>query len=123
LDSFFRDSFFESKNGKFIPTADIAEDEKAYHIAIALPGVKKEEVKIELNEGILSVSGEKKLEKEENGKKYHAVESYYGIFNRSFKLPGDANAEAIEAEYKDGILSIAVPKQEEKAAKSTIQIK
>ncbi len=123
LDSFFRDSFLENRNGKFSPTTDIAEDEKGYYLAIALPGVNKEEVKIELNEGILSISGEKKFQKEENGKKYHAVESYFGVFKRSFKLPENVNAEAIEAEYKDGVLNITVPKQEGKVVKSTIQIK
>ena len=123
LDSFFRDSFLENRNGKFVPTADIAEDEKGYYIALTLPGVNKEEVTIEINEGILSISGEKKNHKEENGKKFHAIESNYGVFKRSFKLPEHVNAEAIEAEYKDGILSITLPKQEGKAVKSTIHIK
>ncbi len=122
LDSFFKDSYYEGRNGKFSPAADIIEDEKGYYLAIALPGVNKEEVKIELNEGILSISGEKKFIKEE-GKKYHTVESYYGIFKRSFKLPENVNVEAIEAEYKEGILNITVPKQEGKVVKSTIQIK
>jgi HSP20 family protein len=122
LDTFFKDSYYESRNGKFSPSADIAEDDKGYYLAITIPGVNKEDVKIELNEGILSISGEKKFQKEEN-KKYHAVESYFGVFKRSFKLPENANAETIEAEYKDGILNITVPKQEGKAVKSTIQIK
>ncbi len=122
LDSFFKDSFFENKNGKFLPTADIAEDEKGYYLIIALPGVSKEEVSIELNEGILSVTGEKKLHKEE-GKKYNSIESNHGAFKRSFKLPENVNAEAIEADYKDGILTITIPKQEGKVVKSTIQIK
>lgn len=123
LDNFLKDSFFESRNGNFLPSVDIAEDEKGYYLNLTLPGVNKEEVKIELNEGILSVSGEKKFQKEENGKKYHTIESSYGAFKRSFKLPEDANAEAIEAEYKDGILNITVAKKEGKAVKSTIQIK
>jgi HSP20 family protein len=123
LDNFLKDSFFESRNSNFLPSADIAEDEKAYYLNLTLPGVKKEEVNIELNEGILSISGEKKFIKEENGKKFHTVESAYGAFKRSFKLPEDANSEAIEAEYKDGILAITVAKKEGKVVKSTIQIK
>jgi HSP20 family protein len=123
LDSFFKDSVFDNKNGKFSPAADIAEDEKAYFLNITLPGVNKEDVKIEINEKILSISGEKKLQKEENGKKYHTIESYQGSFKRSFKLPENVNTEAIEAEYKDGILNITVPKQEGKQVKSVIEIK
>ncbi len=123
LDSFLKDSFFESKNGSFLPSADLAEDDKGYYLNLVIPGVNKEEVKIELNEGILSISGEKKFVKEENGKKYHTVESSYGAFKRSFKLPDNANAEAIEAEYKDGILAITVAKKEGKNVKSSIQIK
>lgn len=123
LDNFLKDSFFESRTGNFLPSADIAEDEKGYYLHLSLPGVNKEEVKIELNEGVLSISGEKQFKKEENGKKYHTVESAYGAFKRSFKLPEDANAEAIDAEYKDGILNITILKKEGKAVKSTIQIK
>ncbi|HWZ21153.1 MAG TPA: Hsp20/alpha crystallin family protein [Cytophagaceae bacterium] len=123
LDSFFRDSFLENKNGKFLPAADIAEDEKGYYIALTLAGVKKEEVTIEINEGILSISGERKNQKDENSRKYHAIESSFGVFKRSFKLPEHVNSEAIEAEYTDGILTITVPKQEGKSVKSTIQIK
>ncbi len=123
LDSFIKDSFFESRTGNFLPSADIAEDEKSYFVNLVLPGVNKEEVKVELNEGILTVSGERKFQKEENGKKYHTVESSYGTFKRSFKLPENANAESIEAEYKYGILNITIAKQEGKVTKSTIQIK
>lgn len=123
LDSFFKDSFAESRNGHFLPSADIAEDEKGYYLNLIVPGINKEDIKIELNEGVLSISGEKKFQKEENGKKYHTVESSYGTFKRSFKLPENANKEAIEAEYKDGILNITVAKLESKATKATIQIK
>ena len=123
LDGFLKDSYVEGKNSKFLPNADIAEDEKGYYLNLTIPGVNKEEVKIELNDKVLSVSGEKKLQGEENGKKFHTVESYFGTFKRSFKLPEDANTSAIEAEYKDGILTITVLKQEGKEVKATIQIK
>ncbi|HSZ24229.1 MAG TPA: Hsp20/alpha crystallin family protein [Cytophagaceae bacterium] len=123
LDGFLKDSFLEGRSNKFLPSADIAEDEKGYYLSLAIPGINKEEVSIELNEGILSISGEKKLEKEENGKKYHTIESYYGTFKRSFKLPENVKSDTIEAEYKDGMLNVTVPKDEKKALKSTIQIK
>ncbi len=123
LDSFLKDSFFENRNGNILPSADIAEDEKAYYLNLVIPGVEKEAIKVELNEGILSVSGEKKFNKEEKGKKYHTIESSYGSFKRSFKLPEDANAEVIEAEYKDGILAVSIAKKEGKNLKSVIQIK
>jgi HSP20 family protein len=123
LDGFLKDSFVEGKNGKFLPSADIAEDEKGYYLSLTIPGVNKEEVKIELNDKILSISGEKKFQGEESQKKFHTVESYFGTFKRSFKLPEDANVGEIEAEYKDGILMVTVPKQEGKEIKSTIHIK
>ncbi|HVD97697.1 MAG TPA: Hsp20/alpha crystallin family protein [Cytophagaceae bacterium] len=123
FDVFLKDSFPESKNGNFLPSADISEDDKGYYVNLTIPGINKEDIKIELNEGVLAVSGEKKFNKEENGKKYHTVESSYGVFKRSFKLPENANVEAIEAEYKDGILAITIAKQEGKVVKSTIQIK
>jgi HSP20 family protein len=123
LDGFFTDSLFEDRKAGFLPSTDISEDDKGYYLNLSIPGMNKEEVKIEINEGILSVSGEKKLHKEETVKKYHTVESHYGSFTRSFKLPENSKAEAIEAEYKDGMLNITVPKEEGKVVKSTIQIK
>ena len=122
LDSFFKDAYFENKNGKFSPKADIAEDDKKYYLSVSLPGISKEEVTIELNERILSISGEKKLIREE-GKKYHTIESFEGAFKRSFKLPTNVNLTIIEADFKDGLLTISIPKEEETNLKSIIKIK
>jgi HSP20 family protein len=123
LDSFFNNSFFDNAKGGFAPAASVAEDEKAYYVTLDIPGANKEDIKLELNDGILSVSGEKKFQKEENTKKYHIVESSYGSFKRSFRLPDNIKAEAIEAAYKDGVLAITVPKEEGKVLKSTIEVK
>jgi HSP20 family protein len=123
LDGFFKDALFESKGASFLPSTDVSEDENAFYLTVTLPGVQKEDIKIELNDGIISISGEKKINKEENGKTYHSIESYYGNFKRSFKLPENVNVEKIEAEHKDGLLNVIVPKEQAKTLKSTIQIK
>src|SRR3954468_23796881 len=96
----------------WVPTADITEDEKEYLIKAELPDLRKEDVKVTVENGVLTISGERKLEKEEKGKKYHRVERAYGSFARSFTLPEDADAEKIQAEFKDGILSVRLPKNE-----------
>ncbi|HEX8545347.1 MAG TPA: Hsp20/alpha crystallin family protein [Cytophagaceae bacterium] len=125
IDNFFKDSVNnnEAKILKFFPKVDIVEDEQKYEIHLAIPGMKKEEFKIDLADGKLLISGERKFEKSEGSKKYHILETQYGAFQRAFYLPEKANAEAIEAAYNDGILLITIPKDEKKIAKATIQVK
>jgi HSP20 family protein len=84
--------------------------------------MKKEEIKINVHEDVLSISGERKYEKEETGKKYHRVERAYGSFVRSFTLPEDADGSKINAEYKEGVLKIHLPKSE-KAKPKAIEVK
>jgi len=84
--------------------------------------MKKEEIKINVHEDVLSISGERKYEKEEKGKKYHRVERAYGSFVRSFTLPEDADASKINAEYKEGVLKLRLPKSE-KAKPKAIEVK
>ena len=122
IDNFVNNTKAETSERKFLPNADIVEDEKAYQLAIVIPGVNKEEIKVEIAEGKLSVKAERKFNKEE-GKKYHAIESPYGVFARSFYLPDDVNAEGIDASYKNGILYLVLPKDEKKAHKAIIEIK
>ena len=112
----------ETAERKYLPSADIAEDDKAYYLNIVIPGVNKEDIKVETADGKLTVKAERKFNKEE-GKKYRTVESPYGVFVRSFHLPEDVNAQAIDASYTNGILSLALPKDEKKAHKATIEIK
>jgi len=94
------------------PLADITEDDKEYIIKAELPDVKKEDVKVAVENGVLTISGERKFEKEEKKRKYHRVERAYGTFVRSFTLPDDANASNVKAEFKDGILTVHLPKSE-----------
>ena len=107
---------------EWMPPVDIEESDKEYLIKAELPGMKKEEVKLQVEGGTLSISGERKAEKEEKGKKYHRVERSYGAFTRSFILPEGALAEKISAEFKDGVLMVHLPK-EEKAKPRAIEVK
>lgn len=94
------------------PAVDIHEDEKAYIVRAELPDMKKEDVHVSLENGVLTMSGERKMEKEEKGRKYHRVERSYGSFLRSFALPEDIDPKKVNASYKDGLLTITVAKSE-----------
>jgi HSP20 family protein len=94
------------------PLADITEDDKEYLIKAELPDVRKEDVKVTVENGMLTISGERKFEKEEKNKKYHRVERAYGSFVRSFTLPEDADASKVKAEFRDGVLTVHLPKSE-----------
>lgn len=104
------------------PLVDIEESDKEYLIKAELPEVKKEEVKLTVQDDVLTISGERKAEKEEKGKKYHRVERCYGSFMRSFTLPEDADGTKVSAEYKDGVLRVHLPKSE-KAKPKAIEVK
>src|SRR5271165_636560 len=107
---------------EWMPPVDIAEDDKEYTIKAELPGVSKEEVKVTVEGGVLSISGERKAEKEEKDKKYHRIERSYGSFVRSFTLPEGTSTDKIGAEFKDGILKLHLPK-DEKAKSKTVDVK
>jgi HSP20 family protein len=96
----------------WMPLVDITEDDKEYLITAELPEVKKEDVKVMMENGVLTISGERKFEKEEKDKKYHRVERSYGSFARSFTLPTDGDAQKVHAEFKDGVLKVHVTKSE-----------
>ena len=97
---------------EWMPLVDVAEDDKEYFITAELPEVKKEDVKVTLENGRLTITGERKFEKEEKNKKYHRVERSYGTFARSFMLPNDGDAAKVNAEFKDGMLRVRVAKSE-----------
>lgn len=104
---------FENNGGtqyEWAPVADISETEKEYVVKAELPGVKREDVKVTLEDGVLTIQGERKVEKDEKGEKSHRVERFYGTFFRSFTLPDNVDAAGIRAESKDGVLNIHVPK-------------
>ncbi|MEI8289989.1 MAG: Hsp20/alpha crystallin family protein [Verrucomicrobiota bacterium] len=104
------------------PVVDIIEDEKEYLIKAELPEVKKTDVKVRVEDGVLYISGERNLEKEEKGKRYHRIERAYGSFTRTFSLPEDADAQQVNAEFKDGMLSVHVAKDKNARPKS-IEVK
>lgn len=109
---------------EWAPLVDITEDDKEFLVKAELPGLKKEEVKVTVNDDVLTVSGERKTEKEEKTKKYHRVERAYGKFERSFTLPEKADASKIVADFKDGVLQVHLPKTENaSAATKQIEIK
>ncbi len=97
---------------EWAPLADVVEDEDAYRITLELPQVAKEDVKVTVENGILTVTGERKFEKETEGRKYHRVERAYGCFSRSFSLPQDGDASKVEAKFSDGVLSLSIAKNE-----------
>jgi len=107
---------------EWAPLVDITEDDKEYLIKAELPEVKKEDIKLTAHNDVLTITGERKYEKEEKGKKYHRVERAYGSFTRSFTLPEDADATKVTAESKDGILKVHVAKSE-KARPKSIEVK
>jgi HSP20 family protein len=104
------------------PLVDITEDDKEFLIKAELPGLKRDEVKVTVEDGVLSISGERKTEKEEKNKKFHRVERSYGSFLRSFTLPDGADATKVNAEFSDGVLNVRLAKTP-KAQPKSIEIK
>jgi HSP20 family protein len=108
--------------GRFVPAIDVTEDEDNVVLTAEVPGMTKEDLDVTVDNGVLTLRGEKKEESEDKGKDYHRVERRYGRFERRIRLPQYVNAEAIGASYQDGILKLTMPKAE--AAKTrSIQIK
>ena len=98
---------------RFYPTVDIKENDTNYELAVELPGVPKNEVTVEVHDHTLTIHGEKKFKEESKEGNVYRMESRYGSFSRSFTLPDDAQSEGIKAEFKDGILTLSIPKAEE----------
>ena len=107
----------ETEETSWIPTVDISETGNGYEIRADLPGVSEDDVNVSVTDNVLTVRGEKQQEKETEGKNYHRVERRYGSFQRSFTLPRHIETDAIKAEFKDGVLTLGIPKAE--AAKPT----
>jgi HSP20 family protein len=105
----------------WVPSVDVSETEGEYQIKAEIPDVKKEDVKVTVEDGVLTIQGERKHEKEEKGKKYHRVERSYGSFVRSFTLPDLVDEENVRAEFKDGVLNLQLPKSE-KAKPKAIEV-
>ena len=102
-----------TRYGVLSPAVDLSEDERCYTVTVELPGVKKDEVTVELQDDVLTIRGEKKSEREEKKGKSHWIERSYGSFSRSFTLPPSAQADQMKADFKDGVLSVEIPKREQ----------
>ena len=120
LNRFFGRPLVHSESSKdmlamsdWTPSVDITETDTGYSIKGEIPGVKKEDVKVTIQDGMITIQGERKQEKEENGKKFHRVECSYGSFMRSFRVPDDAEEDNVEAEFKDGMINVTLPKSAE----------
>lgn len=96
--------------GDWSPRVDISETDDEFVVKAEIPEVKKEDVKVSVDNGVLTIQGERKQEKEEKGKKFHRVERYYGNFVRSFTLPDNVDEAKVKASFKDGVLNLQIPK-------------
>jgi len=125
MPNFFDDDFFPvfSSRTNSMPAVNIKEDEKRFTLELAVPGIDKKDLKIDINEDVLTISSETKNEVEENKDGYKRKEFAYTSFCRSFQIPENINQDKIEANYKDGILTVGLPKLEEEKNKITRQVK
>lgn len=103
-------SFFK---GTWSPAVDISEDKDNFYLHVELPGLKKDDVKVSYEDGILTIRGEKKAEREDKDVNYHRIERSFGMFERSFRVPTRIKEDNIEARFENGVLTITLPKAEE----------
>jgi len=123
LSDFFNEDFFPTfnRNSGSLPAVNIREDEKAFYLELAVPGMNKKDLRIEVKDDVLTISSEHKEEKQEDSEGYRRKEFSFSAFCRSFYLPEDVNGEKIGATYKDGILNVEIPKLEEEKKKERIR--
>ena len=103
----------EETSSAWIPRVDISETDDEIIVHADAPGMTKDDIKITLSENVLTVSGEKKIERDENKENFHRVERVFGSFSRSFYIPTNVDASAISASYQEGVLMVNLPKKEE----------
>ena len=121
-----RNLYSQSKSegvSAFVPIVNTREGEFAYHVDVDLPGVKKEDIKVDLNKGVLTISGERKTKDEVKQEDYYKIETYFGKFSRSFTLPDNVDIENIEAKSDNGVLEVVIPKLKDDVARKSIEIK
>jgi HSP20 family protein len=116
MDEFFND-VVNTRRDNFIPSIEVSETDTQFEIKAELPGMKKDDIEISLENNLLSISGDRSFEEEEEGKTYHRVETQYGSFNRSMQLPDNIDEESIKASYEDGVLDITINKSKDKVRK------
>ncbi|RMF93914.1 MAG: Hsp20/alpha crystallin family protein [Candidatus Schekmanbacteria bacterium] len=127
IDEFLNEDFLPARlfsemtpfsNGNWKPSVDIYEDKKHIILKVDAPGISPDRIDIKVDGKVLTISGEREFEKEKDGKDYHIIESHYGKFSRSFRLPDYADLENIKANYKKGVLRIEVKKKKGESAKT-----
>lgn len=119
LDTMFSDAFINSSAlGNKMPSVNISESEKAFHVELAAPGLKKEDFQIELKNDVLSIAVEQQKENQEEGRNFSRKEFEFASFKRAFTLPESADAAEISASYKDGILALDIQKKDDAALKA-----
>jgi HSP20 family protein len=114
----------EGRKLEWSPSSDISETDKEYVIRAELPAVKKEDVQVTFEDGMITIKGERKQQKEDKNEKYHRIESFYGTFERTFSLPDNVDSDGIRCESKDGILTVHIPKTQnvkQKAKQISVQ--
>ncbi len=125
FDNFFRGGAADEPAGlasTWLPAVDVVEQDDQYLVKVELPGVSKDEVRVAMEDNVLTIRGEKRQEKETKKSSFHRVERSYGSFQRSFALPGTVKSDRIEASFKDGVLVVSLPKADEVKAKQ-IEVK
>jgi HSP20 family protein len=116
MDEFFNEAV-ATNDASFSPNINISETDNKLSIDVDIPGMNKEDINVNLENGTLTISGERKNKSEEEGRTFHRVETRYGSFERSFQLPDNVDEESVEASYENGILTIDIDKKEEKVRK------
>ena len=111
----FEKSFFgpRTRNADFAPAVDVHEDSERLVLRAELPGVKREDIEVSIDANVLTLKGERKLEKEEQGRRYHRIERSYGTFVRQFQLPSNIDSAQIDAQLSDGVLTVSLNKKQE----------
>lgn len=124
IDRFFNDKLTRGGGSaySFVPRVDIIEEDKAFEVHVAVPGMSKDDFKIDLNDNYLTISGERKFNREKKDDNFYSMETQYGTFSRSFSLPENIDTSKISAKYVNGILEVTIPKDEKKIVKSTIKV-
>ena len=124
VDRFFNESVSRSGGSaySFVPKVDVVENEKAFELHVAVPGMSKDDFKIDLNENYLTISGERKFAQDKKQDDFRLIETQFGSFSRTFTLPENVDAAGITAKYTNGILEVTVPKDEKKTLKTTIKV-
>jgi len=107
----------ESSPAPWAPSVDIKETPDALEVIAEIPGMRKDEIAVSMQEGVLSISGEKKTEERKEGENWHRTERIFGSFQRSFYIPSEVDDKKIQANYKDGVLKVILPKKEEQKRK------